>query len=113
MRLSDGDNFEVLDENNNAILLYMRKCSCRMWEVYSLSYKHSCVSVMQTDANVHHYVVEYFTVKSYHYAYARPIYTIPDHDKPTDENHDLRIWSLVIRTRPGCPKKEEDRIKVF
>ena len=81
----NGDNYEVLDKNHNAISLRMRKCSCYRWEVYALPCKHAWVAIMQTNANVHRYVDEHFTVDSYRYTYPEPIYPIPDYDKPTDD----------------------------
>ena len=74
---SGGDNYEVLDENHNAISLCMRKCSCRRWEVYGLPCKHASATIIQTDANVHRYIDQHFTVNSYQYVYIELIYPIP------------------------------------
>ncbi|XP_039118100.1 uncharacterized protein LOC120254012 [Dioscorea cayenensis subsp. rotundata] len=95
---SSDDNYEVVDEHNNAVNLRLRKCSCRRWDIHGLPCKHATAMIMQTDTNVHYYVDQYFTAESYHRAYAEPIYPIPDSEKPSDD-------ACQLRMRPPIAKK--------
>ncbi|XP_039146836.1 uncharacterized protein LOC120284095 [Dioscorea cayenensis subsp. rotundata] len=81
---SSDDTYKVIDDHNSGVNLRVRKCSCRRWEVHGLLCKDAAAAIMQTDTNVNCYIDKYFTVESYHRAYAELIYSIPDSDKPSD-----------------------------
>ncbi|XP_039114636.1 uncharacterized protein LOC120249979 [Dioscorea cayenensis subsp. rotundata] len=101
---SDGDHFEVVDQKNYCISLNARTCSCRRWQVYGIPCKHACAAILQTDTNIHRYIVDYFTVDSYRQAYAEAIFPVPDNDKPDDINRELLV-------RPPITKKPVGRLR--
>ncbi|XP_039146825.1 uncharacterized protein LOC120284076 [Dioscorea cayenensis subsp. rotundata] len=110
---SSDDTYEVVDEHNNAVNLRLRKCSCRRWDVHGLTCKHTTAVIMQTDTNVHCYVDQYFTAESYCRTYAEPIYLIPDSDKPSDDDRQLRMRPPIAKKRPGRPRKKQIESQCF
>ncbi|XP_039146879.1 uncharacterized protein LOC120284150 [Dioscorea cayenensis subsp. rotundata] len=110
---STDDTYEVIDNNNNAVGLQSRSGSCRRWEVHGLPCKHACVAIMQIDTNIHSYVADYFTVEWYHRAYANPISPVPDSDKPSDENRQLRLRPLISMKQSGRLRRERIGSQAF
>lgn len=82
---SNGDLFEVVEQNSNFLCFLTRTCSCRRWQVYGIP----CATIIQMDANVYQYVDHYFTITTYCMSYAEAIFPIPDNDKLTDDTHQL------------------------
>ncbi|XP_039118422.1 uncharacterized protein LOC120254384 [Dioscorea cayenensis subsp. rotundata] len=101
---SDGDHFEVVDQKNYCISLNSRTCSCRRWQVYGITCKHTCAAILQIDTNIHRYVDDYFTVDSYRQAYAEAIFLVPDNDKPDDLNRELLVHSPITKKLVGRPR---------
>jgi len=110
---STEETYEVIDENNNAVNLECRRCSCKRWEIHGLPCKHACAAIMQTETNVHSYVDSYFTVAWYCPAYGSPIFPVPDGDKPSDENRPLRIRPPIAKKRPGRPRRRRIESQAF
>ncbi|XP_039141173.1 uncharacterized protein LOC120278445 [Dioscorea cayenensis subsp. rotundata] len=104
--LSTDETYEVIDNNNNAVSLQSRSCSCRRWEVHGLPCKHACVAIMQTDTNIHFYVADYFTMEWYRRTYVNPISPVPGSDKPSDDNRPLRLRPPISKKWPGHPRRK-------
>ena len=100
------DRYEVIDQCSNSVDLSGKTCSCRRWQVYDIPCKHACAAIMQTDTNVHRFISCYFTVDNYKLAYSEAIFPIPDHDKPTNDNRELRLRPPVTRRQPGRPRRK-------
>ncbi|XP_039138187.1 uncharacterized protein LOC120275627 [Dioscorea cayenensis subsp. rotundata] len=83
---STDDTYKVIDNNNNAVSLQPRSCSCRRWE---------------------------FTVEWYRRAYVNPISPVPDSDKPSDDNRPLRLRPPISKKRLGHPRRKRIESQAF
>ncbi|XP_039134262.1 uncharacterized protein LOC120271654 [Dioscorea cayenensis subsp. rotundata] len=110
---SDGEHFEVIDNQSNYVNLHERECSCRRWQVYGLPCKHVCAAIMLTDTNVHRFIERYHTVNLFQEAYGNQIFPIPDHDKLRDDNRVLQLWLPIAKKKPGRPRRRRIESQAF
>ncbi|XP_026417125.1 uncharacterized protein LOC113312597 [Papaver somniferum] len=99
--------FEIISPiGKHTVNLDSRTCSCKWWQKHSFPCTHAMKAMLQIgNDEPYNYISPYYTSDYYRRLYSRPIYLIPDSEKPPGINEKGYVFPPNgVREQGGSPK---------
>ncbi|XP_026399136.1 uncharacterized protein LOC113294989 [Papaver somniferum] len=89
-RRSSDRVFEIISPiRKHTVDLDAKTCTCNWWQKHSFPYTHSMKAMLQIGPDEpYKHIILYYTTDYYRGLYARPIYLIPDSERPPKINEE-------------------------
>lgn len=102
---ASDDAFEVCDEDQRyVVLLNVRSCDCRAWQISGIPCKHALACIHFNRNDPADYVHEYYSTQICAKAYAIPMNPLSGESR-WPKNPDDNLAPPKVRRMPGRPKK--------